>query len=66
MNRVRSMAAASVSGTLALMQEFFEQRLKRTNSPALMKAMLINGARPLGTFTISRCKAASITRAGGS
>src|SRR5260370_27045901 len=44
------MAAASVSGTLALMQEFFEQRLPggRTNSPALMKAMLINGARSVG------------------
>ena len=44
-----SMAAAHVSGTLALMQEFFEQRLGRTNSPALMKALLINGARSLGS-----------------
>ena len=34
-----SMAAAEVSGVLALMQEFF-QRLGRTNSPALMKALL--------------------------
>jgi subtilisin family serine protease/subtilisin-like proprotein convertase family protein len=41
-----SMAAAEVSGVLALMQEFF-QRLDRTNSPALMKALLINGARSL-------------------
>jgi len=41
-----SQAAAAVAGTLALMQEFFEQRLGRTNSPALMKALLINGARP--------------------
>ena len=40
-----SLAAASVSGTLALMQEFFQQRLAQTNSPALMKALLINGAR---------------------
>jgi subtilisin-like proprotein convertase family protein len=41
-----SMSAADASGTLALMQEFFESRLKLTNhSPALMKAMLINGAR---------------------
>ncbi len=44
-----SMAAPAVSGVLALMQEFFEQRLdaprRRTNSPALMKALLINGAR---------------------
>ncbi len=43
-----SMAAASVSGTLALMQEFFEVRLGQTNSPALMKALLINGARSVG------------------
>ena len=43
-----SMAAAGVSGTLALMQEFFEQRQGRTNSPALMKALVINGARTLG------------------
>jgi subtilisin family serine protease/subtilisin-like proprotein convertase family protein len=43
-----SLAAAQVSGMLALMQEFFEQRLHRTNSPALMKALLINGARSLG------------------
>jgi subtilisin-like proprotein convertase family protein len=41
-----SLAAAEVSGALALMQEFF-QRLGRTNSPALIKALLINGARPL-------------------
>ena len=40
-----SMAAPVVSGMLALMQEFFEQRLQRTNSPAMMKALLINGAR---------------------
>ena len=48
-----SLAAASISGTLALMQEFFEFRLpvnlRRTNSPALMKALLINGARSLGS-----------------
>jgi subtilisin-like proprotein convertase family protein len=42
-----SMAAGVVSGTLALMQEFFERRLGRTNSPAMMKALLINGARSL-------------------
>ncbi len=42
-----SMAAASVSGMLACMQEFFERRLQVTNSPALMKALLINGARPV-------------------
>jgi subtilisin-like proprotein convertase family protein len=43
-----SLSAADVSGVLALMQEFF-QNLGRTNSPALMKALLINGARPLTT-----------------
>jgi subtilisin-like proprotein convertase family protein len=43
-----SMAAADVSGTLALMEEFFIQRLHVTNSPAMMKALLINGARSLG------------------
>ncbi|HTL54613.1 MAG TPA: S8 family serine peptidase [Candidatus Limnocylindrales bacterium] len=42
-----SLAAASVSGTLALMQEMFEHRLGATNSPALLKALLINGARSL-------------------
>src|SRR4029077_2878640 len=43
-----SMAAPAVTGMLALMQEFFEQRLHLTNSPALYKALLINGARSLG------------------
>jgi subtilisin family serine protease/subtilisin-like proprotein convertase family protein len=42
-----SMAAPAVSGFLALMQEFYEQRIGRTNSPALMKAILINGSRTL-------------------
>lgn len=45
-----SMAAPAVSGILALMQEFFEQRLQRTNSPALLKALLINGARSVGNL----------------
>jgi subtilisin-like proprotein convertase family protein len=45
-----SLAAAGVSGTLALMQEFFEQRMHQTNSPALMKALLINGARSVGNL----------------
>lgn len=39
-----SMAAPAVSGALALMQEYFE-KLGATNSPALMKALLITGAR---------------------
>ncbi|MEM3170696.1 MAG: S8 family serine peptidase, partial [Candidatus Nitrosotenuis sp.] len=45
-----SASAPAVSGLLALMQEFFEQRLRRTNSPALMKALLINGARSVAPF----------------
>ncbi len=40
-----SVAAPAVSGMLALMQEFYTDRLKRTNSPALMKALLINSAQ---------------------
>ncbi len=39
-----SMSAADVSGILALMQNFFAQQ-SITPSPALMKALLINGAR---------------------
>ncbi len=42
-----SMAAPAISGMLALMQEFFEKKLSPplTNSPAMMKALLINCAR---------------------
>ncbi|MEO7298709.1 MAG: S8 family serine peptidase [Verrucomicrobiota bacterium] len=44
-----SMAGPATSGMLALVQEFFEQTLpagiRRTNSPAMMKALLINSAR---------------------
>jgi subtilisin-like proprotein convertase family protein len=43
-----SLSAAEASGVLALIQEFF-QGWGRTNSPALMKALLINGARALTT-----------------
>ena len=43
-----SMAAPAVSGMLALLYEFLRDRLAITNpSPALMKALLINGARPV-------------------
>ena len=42
-------AAAAVSGLLALVQEFFERQLEQPYSPALMKALLINGARSLGS-----------------
>ncbi|HWY74930.1 MAG TPA: S8 family serine peptidase, partial [Verrucomicrobiae bacterium] len=45
-----SMAAAGVSGMLALIQDFFRNQLQITNpSPALLKALLINGARSLGS-----------------
>ena len=44
-----SLSAADVSGTLALMQEFFETRLRVTSSPAMYKALLINGARSVST-----------------
>jgi subtilisin-like proprotein convertase family protein len=47
-----SMAAADVSGVLALMQEFFTNAFAITPSPALMKAMLINGARPDGNYDL--------------
>ncbi len=46
-----SMSAGAVSGMLALMQEFLQSNpnLGITNpSPALLKAMLINGSRSLG------------------
>ncbi len=45
-----SMAAADVSGVLALMQDFFTNTLHAAPSPALLKAMLINGARVAGTY----------------
>ncbi len=45
-----SMAAADVSGVLALMQDYFTNTLHTTPSPALLKAMLINGARVSGTY----------------
>lgn len=44
-----SMAAPAISGLLALMQQYFTQTLGITNSPALMKALLINGARTANT-----------------
>jgi subtilisin-like proprotein convertase family protein len=42
-----SMSAGAVSGMLALMQQYLKQTLGLTPSPALLKALLINGARPL-------------------
>jgi len=43
-----SMSAPAVSGVLALMQDYFTNTLRALPSPALFKAMLINGARPTG------------------
>jgi subtilisin-like proprotein convertase family protein len=40
-----SMSAAAVSGVLALMQDYFTNTLHALPSPALLKALLINGAR---------------------
>ncbi|MGZ5508747.1 MAG: S8 family serine peptidase, partial [Limisphaerales bacterium] len=45
-----SMAAPAVTGVLALMEDYLENRLGLTPSPALMKALLINGARTLGNL----------------
>jgi subtilisin-like proprotein convertase family protein len=40
-----SQATPVVTGLIALMKQFFAQTFGRTNSPALTKALLINGAR---------------------
>jgi subtilisin family serine protease len=44
-----SMAAPAVAGVLALMEDFFTNRWHYQPSPALMKALLINGARSLSS-----------------
>ena len=41
------MAAADVSGVLALIQDYFTNTLNLVPSPALMKAVLINGTRSI-------------------
>ncbi len=46
-----SMSAPAVSGTLALIQDYFTNQLHETPSPALLKAMLINGSRSIGSYT---------------
>jgi len=48
-----SMAAPAVSGTLALIQDYFTNSLHATPSPALLKAMLINGARAVGNYNFT-------------
>ncbi len=60
-----SMAAADASGTLALMQEFFAKYYTRTNSPALMKALLINGARSVGNLYDFNATAAVVSQGWG-
>jgi subtilisin-like proprotein convertase family protein len=44
-----SQAAPAISGLLALLQEFFEQRLTQGYSPALLKALIVNSARSLSS-----------------
>jgi subtilisin-like proprotein convertase family protein len=46
-----SMAAPAVSGVLALMQDFFTNQWQMLPSPALMKAMIINGARQTANYS---------------
>jgi len=45
-----SMAAAEASGVLALIDGYFTNTLSLTPSPALLKAMLINGSRSEGGY----------------
>ena len=45
-----SMSAPAVSGMLALLQDFFTNQLHTVPSPALLKGMVINGARAVGTY----------------
>ncbi len=45
-----SMAAGAVSGILALMQQFLTTQMHIQPSPALLKALMINGSRRLGSL----------------
>jgi subtilisin-like proprotein convertase family protein len=45
-----SMSAAEVSGVLALIDDYFTNTLQMIPSPALLKAMLINGSRSVGSY----------------
>jgi subtilisin family serine protease/subtilisin-like proprotein convertase family protein len=54
-----SMAAPAVSGTLALMQQFLASR-GVTPSPALMKALLINGARSIARYSLEVDKVSNL------
>jgi subtilisin-like proprotein convertase family protein len=48
-----SMSAADVSGLLALLQDYFTNTLHVAPSPALLKAMLLNGARSVGNYGLA-------------
>ena len=45
-----SMSAAAASGMLALIQDYFTNTLNTLPSPALLKALLINGCRPVANY----------------
>jgi len=45
-----SMATPAVAGELALIQDFFTNTLREIPSPALLKALVINGARATGSY----------------
>jgi subtilisin-like proprotein convertase family protein len=47
-----SMATPAVSGVLALMQDYFTNTLHALPSPALLKAMVINGARTTSFYNL--------------
>ena len=47
-----SMSAADVSGVLALIDDYFTNTLRTVPSPALLKALLINGARPTQGYNL--------------
>ena len=46
-----SMSAAEASGVLALIDDYFTNQFQIAPSPALMKAMLINGTRLTGSYS---------------
>ena len=48
-----SMAAAEVSGVLALLEDYFTNTVQVAPSPALLKAMLINGSRIGGGYSLA-------------
>ena len=55
-----SMSAPVVSGMLALMQQHLAARGLTNPSPALMKALLINGARSIGQYDLEADKVGNL------